>query len=82
MWARWSSCSVSSTLSLGDDKDVFWLSTQWQNTIYLYIYYYINFAYISARKIHGFVSEDITDSVENNELTAEGNGQAIGDGDV
>ena len=30
----------------------------------------------------GFVSEDITDSVENNELAAEGNGQAIGDGDV
>jgi hypothetical protein len=51
-------------------------------TLYLYIYYYINFAYTSARKILGFESEDITDSVENNELAAEGNGQAIGDGDV
>ena len=43
-------------------------------TLYLYIYYYINFAYTSARKILCFVSEDITDSVENNELTVEGNG--------
>ena len=48
----------------------------------LYIYYYIYFAYTSTRKILGFVSEDITDSVENNELAAEGNGQAIGEGDM
>ena len=47
-----------------------------------YICYYINFAYSSAGKILGFVSEDITVSVENNELVAEGNGQAISDGDM
>jgi len=47
-----------------------------------YIYYYINFAYISAGKILGFVAEDIIDSVDNNELAAEGNRQAISDGDT
>jgi hypothetical protein len=42
----------------------------------------MTFAYSSAGKFLGFMSEDIIDSVENKELAAEGNEQAIGDCDM